>query len=360
MKVLRQILKTKETSIKVGKKSIGSGYPAYIITEAGVNHNGDINLAIKLIKAAARAGADAIKFQTFKAEQVTTRQSPTASYQKKNVGENNQWKLLHPLELKEKDYPKLIKECTKASIEFMSTPHGHIESAQLLDSMVKVWKVGSGDLTNLPFLEYLGKTKKPIILSTGMATIKEIKEAVKIIEKTGNNKIVILQCTTNYPCPPEEANVSAVLDLMRNFPKYLIGFSDHTMGYEADLMAVGYGATVIEKHFTLDCNLPGPDQKNSLEPQELSEMVRKIRLVESLRGTGIKKPFQSELVIAEMARKSVISKKDIKKGQMITEKMLTIKRPAKGGLCPKEYWNILGKKAKRDIKADTQLKKGDF
>lgn len=346
--------------IKIGKKIVGPGQPCLVIAEAGVNHNGDVNLAVKLVQAAVKAGADAIKFQTFKAEQVTTKHSPTAAYQKKNVGEDNQWALLRPLELDESAYPRLIKECKKAGIMFMSTPHGHIDSAKLLRPMLAVWKVGSGDLTNLPFLEFLGKTKKPIILSTGMATIKETKEAVETIEKTGNKKIIILHCTTNYPCPPEEANVAAILDLMRYFPQYPIGFSDHTMGYEADLIAVAYGATVIEKHFTLDRTMPGPDQQNSLEPDELKEMVEKIRLVETLRGTGIKKPFKSELVIAQMARKAVIATKNIPTGTKITEKMLTIKRPAKGGLPPKTFGEIVGKTAKQNIEADTQLKKGDF
>jgi len=332
----------------------------FIIAEAGVNHNGDVKLAEKLIYAAAQAGADAIKFQTFKAEQVTTKHSPTAAYQKKNVGEDNQWKLLRPLELAESAYPKLIAACKKAGIMFMSTPHGHIESAKLLKPMVKIWKVGSGDLTNLPFLKFLGQTKKPIILSTGMATITETKEAVKTIEQTGNKKITILHCTTNYPCPAEEANVSAILDLKQNFPQYPIGYSDHTLGIEAALIAVGYGATVIEKHFTLDRSMPGPDQQNSLEPAELKEMVTKIRLVEKLRGNGKKKPFKSELVIAQMARKAVIALTDIAKGEKFTDKNLTIKRPAKGGLHPKYYWKILGKTAKRDIKADTQIKKTDF
>jgi len=360
MKVLKQLLKTRIQPFKLGKKLVGPGLPSYVIAEAGVNHNGSIDQAIKLIKAAKKAGADAVKFQTFKTEDLVTKQAPTASYQKKNIGEDSQWKMLKSLEIKEKDYPRLIKECQKQRIEFLSTPHGHINSAQLLDPMVRYWKVASGDLINLPFLEYLGKTKKPIILSTGMATIKETQEAVRIIEKVGNKKIIVLHCTTNYPCPDNEANVLAVLDIQRNFPQYITGFSDHTMGIEASLMAVSMGAMVIEKHFTLDRNLPGPDQKNSLEPDEFKQMVDKIRQVEVLRGTGIRKPFKSEMVIAQMARKAVIAQKEIKKGELITDKKMTIKRPAKGGLHPREYWKILDKKAKKNILADTQLKMGDY
>jgi sialic acid synthase SpsE len=364
--------------IIIGEKKIGPGEPCFIIAEAGVNHNGSIEVAIELIKAAVEAGADVIKFQTFKAEQVTTKTSPTAAYQKKNVGEDNQWKLLRPLELKEQHYPRLIEECKKYGIVFMSTPHGHIESAKLLESMVPAWKIGSGDLVNLPFLEFLGNTGKPIILSTGMATIEEIKEAVEIIEQTGNKNLIILQCTTNYPCPPEEANVAAMLDIQKNFPDYPIGFSDHTINIDAPILAAALGATVIEKHFTLDRDMPGPDQKNSAEPEELKKMVAEIHRiqslglkekeeivsqipeVETLMGTGVKKPFKSEIVIAEMARKAVISAKDIPTGTKITTEMLTIKRPAKGGIHPREYKNIIGKTAKKDIGVDKQLKKGDF
>ena len=354
--------------VKLGNNFVKPDSPVYIIAEAGVNHNGDVSQAVELIKAAAKAGADAVKFQTFKTEQVTTKQSPTAAYQKKNVGEESQWKLLRPLEIQEKDYPKLIRECKKAKIEFMSTPHGHIDSVKLLNPMVRIWKVGSGDLTNLPFLEFLGKTNKPIILSTGMATKPEIKEAVDTIIATGNDQIVILQCTTNYPCPDEDANVAMMFDIQKHNPDYLVGYSDHTVGIEASILAANLGATIIEKHFTLDRNLPGPDQKNSLEPKKLKEMIEKIQKKEQLDpaqakiylGSKLKKPLKSELIIAEMARKSVIAQKNIKKGQVFNEEMLTIKRPAKGGLHPREYWNIIGRKATRDIVADTQLKKYDY
>ena len=346
--------------MKIKNKEIGPGKPCFIIAEAGVNHNGNVKLAEKLVYAAAAAGADAVKFQTFKAEQVTTKLSPTAAYQKKNVGEDNQWKLLRPLELKESVYPRLIKACNQAGIMFMSTPHGHIDSAKFLEPMVEIWKVGSGDLTNLPFLSYLGQTKKPIILSTGMATIEEIKSAVKTIETTGNKNIIILHCTTNYPCPDKEANILAMQDIQKHFPDYPVGFSDHTEGIVAPLIAAAFGATVIEKHFTLDRNLPGPDQKNSLEPQELKEMVAGIRRVPNLLGSGKKEPFPSELTIAEMARKAVIASQDIPAGTKITSAMLTIKRPAKGGLAPEMIKEIIGKAAKRDIQADTQIQATDF
>jgi len=341
------VLNNQVKPIKIGNREIGPGHLCFIIAEAGVNHNGDVTLAEKLVYAAAKAGADAVKFQTFKAEQVTTKLSP-------------QWNLLRPLELKESVYPRLIKACNQAGIMFMSTPHGHIDSAKFLEPMVEIWKVGSGDLTNLPFLSYLGQTKKPIILSTGMATIEEIKSAVKTIETTGNKNIIILHCTTNYPCPNKEANISAMLDIQKHFPDYPVGFSDHTEGIVAPLIAATLGATVIEKHFTLDRNLPGPDQKNSLEPDELKAMVEGIRRVPNLLGSGKKEPFKSELTISEMARKAVIAAQDIPSGTKITSAMLTIKRPAKGGLQPRELEKIVGKAAKRDIQADTQIQATDF
>jgi N-acetylneuraminate synthase/N,N'-diacetyllegionaminate synthase len=364
--------------INIRKNRVGPSQPCFIIAEAGVNHNGDIDLAKKLIIEAAKSGADAVKFQTFKAEQVTTKHSPTAAYQKKNVGEDNQWALLRPLELDESAYSELIAECQKNNILFMSTPHGHIESAEFLKDKVPAWKVGSGDLTNLPFLRYLGETKMPIILSTGMATIAEIKEAVETIEKTGNKQLIILQCTTNYPCPDEEANVAAMLNIQTNFPDYPIGFSDHTLGIDACVLAVVMGATILEKHFTLDRNMPGPDQKNSAEPSELAELVRKVREIQgmsgdekqeliskmprakTLLGSDKKVPLPSELVIAEMARKAVIATTDIPIGTTITSDMLTIKRPQKGGLPPKMIDEIIGKTAAKDIEADTQLKPEDF
>src|SRR3989344_460482 len=364
--------------ITVGDKKIGPNLPCFIIAEAGVNHNGDINLAKQLIIEAAKARADAVKFQTFKAEQVTTKHSPTAAYQKKNVGEDNQWALLRPLELGEYAYPELIAECQKNKILFMSTPHGHIASAEFLKNKVNVWKVGSGDLTNLPFLKHLGESGKPIILSTGMATIAEIKEAVATIETTGNKQLIILQCTTNYPCPDEEANVAAMNDIQNHFPDYPVGFSDHTLGIDACILAAAMGATVLEKHFTLDRKMPGPDQQNSLEPNELKQLVDQVRKIQhmtkeekqtlidqmprakTLLGSDKKAPLTSELVIAEMARKAVIAATDIPAGATITAEMLTIKRPAKDGLPPQMLSEIIGKTAKRNIEADTQLKPEDY
>lgn len=341
-------------------KKIALGQPCLIIAEAGVNHNGQVDLALKLIHAAKEAGADVVKFQTAKPEQVTIAKSPTAKYQQTNTGETNQLELIRPLLLPEADNAALVEEAKKSGIIFMSTPHGHIASAEFLMKDVPAWKTGSGDLTNLEFLKFLGGTKKPIILSTGMATMEEIKEAVATIEGTGNKQIIILQCTSMYPTVPEEANVSAMKDLQKNFPDYPIGYSDHTLGTDAVLLAAALGATVVEKHFTLDKNMPGPDQKNSMEPAELKDLTKRIRNIEILKGNGIKKPFASELETAEMARKSVVTLQPIKAGQVITAAMLSIKRPEKGGLRPKMINQIIGKTAKRDIETDSQIQLGDF
>ena len=345
--------------MKIKNKEIGPGKPCFIIAEAGVNHNGDITLAEKLILAAAEAGADAVKFQTFRAEQVVTKKASTVAYQKRNTDKDYQIDLLKPLELPESAYPRLIRACEKTGVMFLSTPHGHIESAKFLLDKVPAWKVASGDLTNNPFLTYLGQTGKPIILSTGYATIEEIKEAVGVIEKTNNRRLIILHCVSNYPCPAEEANVAAVLDLMKHFPQYLVGYSDHTMGIEADIIAVAYGATVIEKHITLDRSMPGPDQKNSLEPTQFKQMVNSVRLTEKLIGNGLKVPQPGELQNKPVARRSIVAAEDIKKGVIITEAMLTIKRPGTG-IEPKMLKQIIGKKAAREIKTDELLKSDDW
>lgn len=347
--------------IKISNKLIGPNQPVFIIAEAGVNHNGRVDLAKKLILEAKKTGADAIKFQTFKAEEVTLASSPAAGYQKKNTGIDNQLKLLKSLELNDKNHLILKRLASKNKIIFISTPHGHIASSQRLTKLgVPAFKVGSGDITNLPFLEDLGKRGKPIILSTGMATIKEIKEAVRTIEKIGNKQIIILQATTEYPCLPQNTNISAILDLKKHFPEYPIGFSDHTQGFEADILAVGFGARVIEKHFTLDKNLPGPDHKASLNPEEFSAMVKSIRTAEMMIGSGKKIPCNEELEFAPIVRKSIVTITNIKKGQKITDKMISVKRPAKGGLSPKYWHKIIGKISAKNIQINKQLKIGDW
>ena len=359
-KVLQQILQLKAKDIKIGTKVVGYNHPLYFIAEAGVNHNGNVKLALKMIEAAQKAGADAVKFQTFKAEQVCLSNSPTPNYQKKDTCAATQWQILKSAELKESDYPILLKKAKKLKIDFLSTPHGHIESVKFLARIgVPAFKVGSGDITNWPLLIFLAKQDKPILLSTGIATLGEIKEAVQAIDKNGG-QVIILHCNTNYPTPPKEANLAALFDLYRNFPDKLIGYSDHTVIAESCLTAVSFGARVIEAHFTLDKNLPGPDQKASFNPEELKDLIRRVRLTEKILGEGFKKPNKGELVMAPLVRKSITTIKNIKKGEFFSEKNLTIRRPEKGGLKPKYWDKIVGKKATRNISLNTQLKKGDW
>ena len=341
-------------SIKIGKKLIGEGKPCFIIAEAGVNHNGDIRIALRMVDAAVKAGADAIKFQTFRSEDVVTHEAETASYAKKNIGiDLKQIDMLKKIELNYNDFTDLKKYCDKKKIMFLSTPHS-FDAIDFLDNLVPAFKFGSGDLTNLPALKYAAKKGKPIILGTGMATLQEVKDALEVVKQPGNENVVALHCTTNYPCPLKEVNMNA-MRIMQKELDCLVGYSDHTMGITVPIMAATLGAVVIEKHFTLDKNLPGPDHKASLEPGELKKMVCKIRNVEIALGNPVKKPTKSEKKIMEIIRKSIIAKNEIKKGILIKQDMLIIKRPGTG-LQPSEIKKIIGKKAKRTIKKDEILK----
>lgn len=346
--------------IKIGNKLIGEERPCFIIAEIGVNHNGKIDLAKKLIDKAKEVGADAVKFQTFKAEDLVIKKAKT------------EYEMLKKLEIKEKDFGELKKYCDKKNIIFLSTPHTN-EAIDFLEPLVPAYKVGSGDLTNLPFLKKVAQKKKPIILSTGMATLKETEEAVETILPI-NKELILLHCTTNYPCPPEEVNLTAMETMEKRF-NLAVGYSDHTEGIQVALDAVILGARIIERHFTLDKNLIGPDHKASLEPKELKEMITEIRNIEKARGgektkyffirksealgDGIKKPVQSELKIGKIVRKSIIAADDIKKGTEIKESMLVIKRPGTG-IQPKYLNKIIGKKAKKNIKKDSLIKFKDL
>jgi len=267
--------------IKIANKLIGNGEPVFIIAEAGVNHNGNINLAKKLIDIAKKAGADAVKFQTWLTEEIVTKDAEGAEYQMKTANaKETQYEMLKKLELSQNDFRELKKYADKKKIIFLSTPDEEKSADFLFKLDVPAFKIGSGEVTNLPYLKHIAKKKKPIILSTGTATLNEVKEAVNTIKKAGNDKIVLLHCTTNYPCPLEEVNLRAMSTLKKEFA-LPVGHSDHTLGIIVPIMATTLGATVIEKHFTLDKNLPGPDHKASLEPNELREMVKIIRDTES-------------------------------------------------------------------------------
>lgn len=360
--------------MKIGGKLVGSG--CYVIAEAGVNHNGDMAFAKKLVDAAASADADAVKFQTFKAELIVTETAERAEYQKVSAKDESQFTMLKKLELAEQDFAELKQYCAQRGIEFLSTPHSDTWSVDVLQKLgVEAYKVGSGDLTNLPILSYIAKMGRPVIISTGMANIDEVLEAVQTIKDAGNNEIVVLQCTTSYPCLPEDANIRAMETIAKR-TGCIVGYSDHTQGIEAPVIAACLGATVIEKHFTLDRSMPGPDHQASLVPNELAKMVRAIRYVcekgiknpkqafnelnqqgfnldgdqiDVLLGSQVKEPLPGELEIAKVARKSIVALKDIGKGEVLTAENIGIRRPGEG-LPPKYIGQFLGKRAARDIK----------
>ena len=322
----------------------------FIIAEAGVNHNGSLDLAKKLVDAAKNAGADAVKFQTFKSENLVTKTAKAADYQKANTGKNEtQMEMLKKLELKENEFEELKKYCDSQKVIFLSSPHTE-DAIKFLKPLVKIYKIGSGDLTNLPFLSIIAKNKKPIILSTGMSDLQEVSNAINVIKKAGNQNIYLLHCTTSYPCKFEDVNIKAMITLKNKF-NLPVGYSDHTPGTEVAVAAVALGAKIIEKHITLDDNMSGPDHSASLNPEEFKQMVFEIRNIEKSMGDGIKKPTKSELSIGKLVRKSLVAKDDIIKGETIKKDMLIIKRPGTG-IDPKYFNKVIGKKAKKNIKAD--------
>lgn len=340
--------------IKIKNKLIGQKCSVFIIAEAGVNHNGSLDLAKKMVDLAKISGVDAIKFQTFKGEDVVTRDASMVEYQKKNTGKKQtQLEMLKKIELSYLDFNKIKIYCDKKKIIFLSTPHSE-DAVDFLEPLVPAYKIGSGDLTNLPLLEKIARKNKPIILSTGMSDLYEVMEAVKLIKKNGNKKLILLHCTTNYPCRLGEVNLRAMLTLKNKF-KLPIGYSDHTEGILAPIAAVSMGARVLEKHFTLDKNLPGPDHRASLDPKELREMVDNIREIEKILGSKTKKSTQDEEKIKKLVRKSIVAKKYIMKGEKITADLISIKRPG-FGIQPVYLDRIIGRIAKEDIRDDQLIK----
>lgn len=346
-------------TISIGNHYIGPGQPVFIIAEAGVNHNGDPDLARFLVQAAAESGVDAVKFQTFKAENLVTESAKMAGYQVDNIGEEtSQLEMLKKLELQYELHAELKQYAESLGLVFLSTPFDEEAIDFLKDLGLEAFKAGSGDLTNLPYLQKMARQGLPVIISTGMATLEESREAVDAIAETGNDQLIVLHCTTNYPCPPEEVNLAAMNTLQREL-NCMVGYSDHTLGIEIPCLAVAAGARVIEKHFTLDKTMEGPDHKASLEPAELAEMVREIRRLEGIMGSGVKVPNPSELPIKQVARKSVVAKVDIPEGTVITTEMLVAKRPG-NGLPPKLLLTIPGKVSTRLIQQDELLESNDF
>jgi N,N'-diacetyllegionaminate synthase len=329
------------------------GNKTFIIAEAGVNHNGSVEIAKRMIEVAKECGADAIKFQTFKAEEVVSKYAPKAEYQKQTTGEiESHLQMVKKLELSFDDFIVLKEYCDKLGIMFLSTPFD-FESIDFLNSLgLEIFKISSGEITNLPYLEKIGKLRKKVILSTGMADLGEIEDALDILTSCGTKKedITILHCNTEYPTPYEDVNLLAMLTIKEAF-KVKVGYSDHTPGIEVPIAAVALGASVIEKHFTLDRNMQGPDHKSSLEPNELKAMVRAIRNVEKALGDGIKKPSPSEIKNKIIVRRSIVAKRNIKRGEIFNEENITVKRPATG-ISPMRWYEILGKTATRDYKED--------
>lgn len=358
--------------IRLGNRTIGYGEPVFIIAEAGVNHNGELEKTLRLVDIAANAGADAVKFQTFRAEQVVVESAEMAEYQKKNIGEGSaiwrsQREMLRELELKEEFYPALIEHAKEREIVFFSTSHGGRASVDFLESLgVPLYKVGSGDLTNYILLERLAWTRKPIILSTGMATMEEVKDAVRVLRERGVEDLVVLHTTTNYPCPPGEVNLSAMVRMINELDA-VVGYSDHTEGQEAGILAASLGMAVYERHFTIDKSLPGPDHVASDSPEELKQKIAAVRAITPssvtpspvLMGSDEKKPTKSELVMLPLVRRSIVAARDLEAGRVLEKSDLEAKRPG-DGVSPTEFEKFIGRKLKQAVPADHQLRFEDL
>lgn len=321
-----------------------------IIAEIGVNHNGDLEIAKKMIKVAKECGVDIVKFQTAKLDSLVSKYANMAEYQKKNTGtEQSQKEMLRSLLLSFEEFKELSRYCREIDIQFLSTPFD-VESIVFLDQLQDVWKIPSGEITNYPYLVSIAKTRKKIILSTGMSTLDEIKAALHVLSDNGAKDITLLHCTTDYPTPMEDVNLNAMLTLKKEF-RCAVGYSDHTKGIEVSIAAVAMGAKVIEKHFTLDCNMDGPDHKASLEPEELKALVKSIRNIEVAKGSFEKHPTEAEVQNRDVARKSIVAAKCIKKGELLSEHNLTTKRPGTG-ISPMKWLDVMGKYAIRDFEED--------
>lgn len=326
----------------------------YIIAEAGVNHNGNLQLALELCNEAKACGVDAIKFQTWKTELIVAQNTDMAKYQKDNIGTSeSQFEMLKKLELSYADFALIKAHCDKIGIRFLSTAD-ETESLDFLCNLgIPFIKLGSGDITNIPYLRYVATKKLPIILSTGMSTLKDVLVAHETLLEAGANDISILHCTTNYPCPMDEVNLKAMLTI-KNALQCKIGYSDHTMGIEVPIAAVAMGAEIIEKHFTLNRNMPGPDHKASLIPSELKAMVDAIRNIEKALGNGIKKPNKSEEEISKVVLKHIVAKKTIKKGELLTSDNITVKRSSEG--IKASFWDLIeGRSANKDYDVDEPI-----
>ena len=341
-------------SVEIAGRKIGAGHPCFIVAEAGVNHNGDLKTARQLVDVAVEAGADAVKFQTFKAERLATPSAPKALYQLQGTDKSeSQLKMLQSLELSEEAHRELSAYCRKQGILFLSTPFDEASADLLAGLGVPAFKISSGELTNLPFLRRVAGHGRPMIVSTGMSTLEEVESAVRTIGEVNRRGLVLLHCISLYPADPSEANLRAMQTLSETF-RLPVGYSDHTPGTTVSLAAVALGACVIEKHFTLDRDLPGPDHRASLEPEELKDLVQGIRTVEKALGHGRKEPFPREMETAAVARKSLVAARNIPAGSRLKEEFVTAKRPGTG-LPPSWIGRVVGKEAARDIAEGTLL-----
>lgn len=326
----------------------------YIIAEAGVNHNGSIKLAKKLVDMAKQCGADAVKFQTFKAEESTGIRADKAEYQKKNnLGKESQFDMIKKLELPFEDFIVLKQYCEEMKIDFLSTPDGEQSLKCLIDLNVSKIKIGSTEVTNYPFLKQIAQSKKKVILSTGMSTLGEVEKAVDILLENGAKDVELMHCTTDYPTSVEDVNLKAMLTLKNAF-HLQVGYSDHTLGFEAAVAAVTMGAVTIEKHITLDREMKGPDHKASMPPAEFTEYVEHIRNTEKLLGNGRKKPTAKERTIMQQVRRSILATRDLKAGTILTEKDICIKRPGTG-IAPEFMSFLPGRELKRDIEKEEPI-----
>lgn len=351
-------------TITIGTKKVGPGEPVFIIAEAGVNHNGDIALARKLVDAAAAAGADAVKFQTFTAETLVTKDAAQCDYQVTNTGKKeSQYDMLKRLELSPAAHYELKQYADQRGIIFLSTPFNEAD-ADFLEGLVPAYKIPSGEVTNLPYLSHIAKKQKPMILSTGMSTLAEVQEALAAIYQTGNQNVIVLHSTSNYP--PSDASLNLrVIPALQEELKVPIGYSDNGHGtldgypLVAPIMAATLGACLIEKHFTLDKSLPGPDQRASLTPAELKEMVTTVHKVEVMLGSLAKQCTPEEESVRQLIRKSIVTRRAIARGAVVQREDLMTKRPG-DGIPPKQLDSLIGRKATRDIPADTKLTAADY
>jgi N-acetylneuraminate synthase len=345
---------SRTAKVRIGDRALGDGEPCFVIAEAGVNHNGDLRLAKKLVGLAKEAGADAVKFQTFRAEDVATAGAGKADYQIRTTGAGeSQLEMIRKLELSAGDCREIASCCRERDIMFLSTPFDP-GSADLLEEIgVAAYKIASGEITNFPLLRHVARKGKPVILSSGMSTLQEVENAVRCIEGEGQRRIVLLHCTSNYPASAGSVNLKAIATLKRAFG-YPVGFSDHTEGIMASVLAAARGACIVEKHFTVDRSMPGPDHRASLEPEELKALVKAIRDAGAMMGDGIKRPAPEEENTRRVARRSVVADTDIEVGTVIGESMLNVKRPGTG-IEPAMIGEIVGKMARRHIRKDTLI-----